>query len=145
MMSKFIELHDKYTNDSMPKGWELDDRLYVNVDDISLFSKDGLWLRNSSKIECKESYDELKQLIQDAGILIHKPDPRLDTTTPLTIDDLKYMEGEPIWDSNSLKWMIIHRFVNVDKPVVWLVKGDGMFKVMTVDDLIKFPLYRMRQ
>ena len=102
-------------------------------------------LREIGILKVTESYDEVKTLIHDAGVLIHKADPRLDTTTPLTMEDLKYMEGESVWNSNTLKWMLIHRFVDADKPIVWLVLSDGQFKVMTVDDLIKTPLYRMVQ
>ena len=132
MMSKFIELHDGLQPIS------------INVDSIEWFADETISMHNS-EIKVIESYDEIKQLILDAGVLIHKADPRLDTTTPLTLEDLKNMIGELVWNSNTLKWMLIHRFVDADKPIVWLVLPDGQFKVMTADDLIKTPLYRMKQ
>ena len=135
MMSKFIEVHDK--NNSAP--------ISVNVEHVVAFENGDMALREIGVLKVTESYDEVKTLIHDAGVLIHKADPRLDTTTPLTMEDLKYMEGESVWNSNTLKWMLIHRFVDADKPIVWLVLPDGQFKVMTVDDLIKTPLYRMVQ
>ena len=138
MMSKFIELH-----------FPIEDKVFFNVEDIlCFFTRDDDTIIRAKDGNCyavTESYDEVKALIKDAGVLIHKADPRLDTTTPLTMEDLKYMEGEPVWNSNSLKWMIVNRFVDADKPVVWLVKHDSQFELMTADDLIKTPLYRMVQ
>ena len=64
------------------------------------------------------------------------------------MEDLRDMEGEPVWNSNSLKWMIVNRFVNAEgdlAPIVWFVRDDGQFTNMIADDLIKYPLYRMRQ
>lgn len=134
MMLKFIELHDKDT----------DIKLSFNVDKITVFSDQTIDTEREG-FEVAESYEEIKQLIHDVGVLIHKPDPRLNLTKPLTMDALRDMEGQPVWNSNTLKWMLIHRFVDADKPIVWLVLSDGQFKVMTVDDLIKTPLYRMVQ
>lgn len=138
MMSKFIEVHGK--SNSTP--------ISVNVENIVAFETGDIALRTVGILKIAESYDEVKALIKDAGVLIHKADPRLDTTTPLTMEDLKYMEGEPVWNSNSLKWMIVNRFVDAEKdlaPIVWFVRDDGQFTNMVADDLIKFPLYRMRQ
>ena len=140
MMSKFIELHAK------------DDKavLSINIENIVGFGVDDstVVIRTIDKGDwfIAESYDEVKVLIKDAGVLIHKADPRLDTTIPLTMEDLKYMEGEPVWNSNTLKWMIVHRYGEGDKKsIVWLVRHDSQFELMTADDLIKFPLYRMVQ
>lgn len=135
MMSKFIELHD---------GMQ---PISINVDSIEWFADETISMHNS-EIKVIESYEEIKQLILDAGVLIHKADPRLDTTTPLTMDALRDMEGQPVWNSNSLKWMIVNRFVDAEKdlaPIVWFVRDDGQFTNMVADDLIKYPLYRMRQ
>ena len=139
MMSKFIEVHEKETGDIFS----------VNVDHIISFGKEGIILTGVPRayaLATAESYDEINQLIHDAGVLIHKADPRLDTTTPLTMEDLKDMEGEPVWNSNTLKWMIVHRYGEGDKKsIVWLVRHDSQFELMTADDLIKTPLYRMLQ
>lgn len=138
MMSKFIELH-----------FPIEDKVFFNVEDIlCFFTRDDDTIIRAKDGNCyavTESYDEVKVLIKDAGVLIHKADPRLNLTTPLTMDDLREMIGEPVWNSNTLKWMLIHRFVDADKPIVWLVRHDSQFELMTADDLIKFPLYRMRQ
>ena len=139
MMSKFIELH-----------FPIEDKVFFNVEDIlCFFTRDDDTIIRAKDGNCyavTESYDEVKALIKDAGVLIHKADPRLDTTTPLTMEDLKYMEGEPVWNSNTLKWMIVHRYGEGDKKsIVWLVRHDSQFELMTADDLIKTPLYRMVQ
>ena len=134
-MLKFIELHTK--KDSLPVS--------VNVENIVAFENGDIALREIGIIKVTESYDEVKTLIKDAGVLIHKADPRLDMTTPLTMEDLRDMEGEPVWNSNTGIWYLVHRCVNNEKIIVWAVLPDGQFKVMTADDLIKFPLYRMRQ
>lgn len=133
MMSKFIELH-----------WH-GEPASINVDSISIFKDMEFKDISGREYSIDESYDEIKALIKDAGVLIHKADPRLDMTTPLTMEDLRDMEGEPVWNSNTGIWYLVHRCVNNEKTIVWAVLPDGQFKVMTADDLIKFPLYRMRQ
>lgn len=138
MMLKFIVLH-----------FPIEGEVSFNVEDIiCFFERDDNTIIRAKDGNCyavTESYDEVKALIHDVGVLIHKPDPRLNLTKHLTMDALRDMEGQPVWNSNTLKWMLIHRFVDADKPIVWLVLSDGQFKVMTVDDLIKTPLYRMVQ
>ena len=136
MMSKFIEEQGK--DNGMP--------ISVNVENIVAFETGDIALQTVGILKITESYDEINQLIHDAGVLIHKADPRLDTTTPLTMEDLKYMEGEPVWNSNTLKWMIVHRYGEGDKKsIVWLVRHDSQFELMTADDLIKTPLYRIKK
>ena len=140
-MLKFIELHEKETGDSFS----------VNVDHIISFGKEGIILTGVPRayaLATAESYEEIKQLIHDVGVLIHKPDPRLNLTKHLKMEDLRDMEGQPVWNSNSLKWMIVYHFVEAEKdlaPIVWFVRDDGQFTNMVADDLIKFPLYRMVQ
>ncbi len=132
MMSKFIELHD---------GMQ---PISINVDSIEWFADETISMHNS-EIKVIESYEEIKQLIHDVGVLIHKPDPRLNLTKPLTMEDLRDMEGEPVWNSNTGIWYLVHRYVNNEKTIVWLVRHDSQFELMTADDLIKFPLYRMKK
>ena len=93
-----------------------------------------------------ESYEELKTMIKDCGCLIHKQDPRLDTTTPLTMDDLLEMIGEPVWNSNNGRWYLVWMIeeYDTDRPV-HLRYMDGVPLSMRADDLMKYPLYRMKQ
>ena len=143
MMSKFIEVHGK--DNGMP--------ISVNVENIVAFEPGDIALRTVGILKIAESYDELKQLILDAGVLIHKADPRLDTTTPLTLEDLKNMIGEPVWNSNSGKWGIVEtlcKWNDSEESILILHENDendeGVEHIwMESKDLIKFPLYRMRQ
>ena len=134
MMSKFIELH-----------FPIEDKVFFNVEDIlCFFTRDDDTIIRAKDGNCyavTESYDEVKAIIKDAGVLIHKPDPRLDTTTPLTMEDLKYMEGEPVWNSNALKWGLLTK----QDGSYFLLYPTGQMWLFTVNDLIKFPLYRMKK
>jgi hypothetical protein len=89
-----------------------------------------------------ESYDELKALITDVGCLIHKPDPRLDLTNPLTLDDLKDMVGEPVWNSNVDVWMLVKDVSDTWVKMLWT---SGNISEYTEDELIAYPVYRMRR
>lgn len=130
MMSKFIELHD---------GMQ---PISINVDSIEWFADETISMHNS-EIKVIESYEEIKQLILDAGVLIHKADPRLDTTIPLTLEDLKNMIGEPVWNSNTLKWELVWYYG--DAKEIIFTRDCGADYEYNADDLIKTPLYRMRQ
>ena len=130
MMSKFIELHD---------GMQ---PISINVDSIEWFADETISMHNS-EIKVVESYEEIKQMILDAGVLIHKADPRLDTTTPLTLEDLKNMIGEPVWNSNALKWELVWYFG--DAKEIIFTRDCGADYEYDADDLIKFPLYRMKK
>lgn len=134
MMLKFIVLH-----------FPIEGEVSFNVEDIiCFFERDDNTIIRAKDGNCyavTESYDEIKQLILDAGVLIHKPDPRLDTTTPLTMEDLKYMEGEPVWNSNALKWGLLTK----QDGSYFLLYPTGQMWLFTVNDLIKFPLYRMKK
>lgn len=73
---------------------------------------------------------------------IKKADPRLDTDHPLTMEDLKTMVGEPVWNSNSGKWGLVKEVREDDVTLVyqaadWVIVGRGWVN--------KFPLYRMRK
>lgn len=93
----------------------------------------------------KETYEELKQLIFDAGCHIQKADPRLDNKQ-LTMDDLENMFGEPVFNSNTRKWGIVGEYKGGDNPSVKIKYPFELAPTVTCywDDLIKFPLYRMK-
>lgn len=139
MYPKFIEVHGKGEPYS------------VNTAHIVFFTGGHIRtseLRNRDALVVDESYDELKQLITDAGCIIAKADPRLDMTTPLTMDDLKGMIGEPVWNDNAGKWMLVN-YIAADQDgndsVAWFTLPDTRMYAMNKTDLIKFPLYRMRK
>ena len=137
MMSKFIELHDNETKSPIS----------INVNNIADFhvDYDGQTAVDVGRDAylVAESYDEIKNLIKDAGVLIHKADPRLDTTTPLTLEDLKNMIGEPVWNSNTLKWELVWYYG--DAKEIIFTRDCGADYEYDADDLIKFPLYRMKK
>ena len=130
MYPKFIELHEK----------ETDMRLCFNTANITVFTDQAVDTDREG-FEVAESYDEIKQLIHDCGCLIHKADPRIDTTKRLTTKDLEKMIGEPVWNSNTWKW-----------ELVWECSADGIVTTRDCgadyeyneDDLIKTPLYSMK-
>lgn len=88
-----------------------------------------------------ETYDEIKALIHDAGCIIAKKDPRLDDS-PLTMDDLKGMIGEPVWNSNMRRWLLVSEEWGDDSMKLLHFKSG--FCTYSRDELLKFPLYRMK-
>ena len=132
MMSKFIEVHGK--DNGMPVS--------VNVENIVAFEPGDIALQTVGILKITESYDEIKQLILDAGVLIHKPDPRLNLTKPLSIEDLSGMIGEPVWNSNTLKWELVWYFGDA-REIIFTRDCSADYEY-DADDLIKTPLYRMK-
>ena len=134
-MLKFIELHDKDT----------DMKMSFNVDNITVFCEQVIETEREG-FEVAESYEEIKQLIHDVGVLIHKPDPRLNLTKPLTMNDLREMIGEPVWNSNNGKWYLMLKIRDDLDPKLAVVQdSDAKIEVFSPEELIKFPLYRMKQ
>ena len=129
MEPKFIELHDG----SEP--------LSINVELIEWFADKTISMTNCEH-RVLESYAEIKQLIHDSGILIHRADPRLDTTTPLTMADLQDMIGEPVWNSNLLQWELVKKADDLYITTCSTCQYDSLYDE---NDLIKTPLYRMRR
>ena len=142
MYPHFIEVHDK----------EDDILVSVNVDCIANFFPKGDG--DGAIINCRdcggqvtiETYEELKDLIRNAGCAIQKADPRLDGTIPLTMDDLCKLEmiGEPVWNSNTRNWMLVIDSDTMHKTVD-LVDNCGKIVRFDPHDVSKFPLYRMKQ
>ena len=141
MEPKFIELHNRKTGDL----------LSINIQHIVSCGKKGVILTGiptDIALATVESYEEIKQLIHDSGILIHRADPRLDETHPLTMEDLQDMIGEPIWNSNVLHWYLVDSIQTdpdgSNEKVILRTRG-GAELPFDEDDLIKYPLYRMRR
>ena len=132
MYPKFIEVHEK------------GNAISVNIEHLVAFSNRIFHLPNNAELNyrCDESYDEIKQLISDCGCLIHKADPRLDMSRPLTLDDLKDMVGEPVWNSNINVWMLVKDVTDTWVKMLWT---SGNISEYTEDELIKYPVYRMRR
>ena len=135
MYTKFIEVHDKDT----------DMLLSFNADKITVFCDQGIDTDRGG-FEVAESYEEIQKLIEDCGCLIHRKDPRLDLAHPLTWSDLCKLEmiGEPVWNSNTLRWMLIIDNAS-DGTWIELINHAGGHEKWIEHDAKKFPLYRMKR
>ena len=135
MEPKFIELHDRETGDLFS----------INIQHIVSCGKEGVILTGiptDIALATVESYDEIKQLIKDSGILIHRADPRLNTERELTFVELREMIGEPVWNSNLLRWELVKKADDLYITTCGTGQYDSHYDE---DDLIKYPLYRMRR
>lgn len=136
MYPKFIEVHA--AEDGITVS--------INVENVIGFGRSGkdrgcFRMTDNSMRQTRETYDELKALIKDCGCLIHKADPRLNMEHPLTMEDLKTMVGEPVWNSNSGKWGLVKE---VREDDVTLVYQAADWVIVGPEWLNKFPLYRMK-
>ena len=140
MYPHFIEVHDK----------EDDILVSINIDCIANFFPKGDG--DGAIINCRdcggqittETYDELKKLITNAGCHIEKGDPRLDQSKPLTMNDLKDMVGQPVWDSNRNVWYLFKAFDEDGQAYFTDVFGNTGIAENN-DALIKYPIYRMKR
>ena len=133
MYPHLIEVH---TEDGSLITFNIDHVIYFNQYSVLMTEYDN----DGGGFNLIESYEELKQLIRDAGCHIAKKDPRLDDE-PLTMKDLKGMVGEPVWNSNTRKWYIIH---SVGNTVAMANPSERSMLVYIKSDLSKYPLYRMK-
>ena len=133
-----IEVHDLEEEQS---------EICINIDNIINYHVDSsgstiIEVTDGSYYSVKETYEEIKQLMKDAGCSITKPDPRLDHTHPLTINDLKDMVDEPVWNSNLSVWMLVY---SCNEKEVGLALSTGFAGHYNAEELVKYPLYRMKQ
>jgi len=135
--SHFIEVHSS------------GDRLTLNVANISSYyvynNMVHVIMVSSEDWIINESYDELRQLIFDAGCIVKKADPRLDDKQ-MEWDDFAGQEGEIFYDSNACDWRKFIRVVELDNGTTWLEfkNFDGIFQSVYPDDLKAKPMYRMK-
>ena len=135
MYPHFITVHDN----------ENGEPFLVNIDHIVSIGKEGMILTGvptDIALATVESFDELKQLVADAGCHIEKADPRLNTKQPLTMDELRQMVGEPVWNSNTRSWGLVCDYYD---ETVAIKPPRGASYDYDADDLVKFPLYRMKE
>ena len=144
MYPKFIEVHDV---DVVDDGRGIIP-LSINVQNICGFNsyegdtdKAVIGMNDGCFHVTEESYDEIKQLIRDAGCIIAKKDPRLDDK-PLTMQDLKGMIGEPVWNSNTCCWMLVGEDIG---DAVYMVFNAGNGSNWDENMLTHYPLYRMKE
>ena len=115
----------------------------VNVDGIRDVWSHYIDFSEADSVNCDEGYDEIQKLITDTGSLIHKADPRLDTTKPLTFEEMRGMVGQPVWNSNRDEWGLVIEPAYAD--MVTVLYDEDSKKNYYPGDLIAFPFYRMKQ
>ena len=116
------------------------EKVSVNLDRVTGFREGEILLEGSMRIMINESYDEVQQLIFDAGYHIAKKDPRLEDK-PLTMEDIRRLLGEPVWNSNRRSWALVK---GVREDSVTLVYWLADWELADAEYLAKYPLYRMR-
>ena len=118
----------------------------VNIEQIREVWSRYITLTETEMLSCDESYDQLQKLIRDSGCLINKGDPRLDTQHQLTLEDLKDMVGEPVWNSNLMRWHLVEKIEPDDYRggVVELKGTNTCVWYYDSADLVKYPLYRLK-
>ena len=128
----------------------------VNIDQIIFLEDYTVWVthsdcnENPGMISVEETYEELKDLIISAGCHIEKADPRLDITHHLTMEELRNMVGEPVWNSNTNTWLLVYDGdwgyePDPDRVCVRVVNRYGCKDIwLSEEDLIAKPLYRMK-
>ena len=143
MTPHFIELHPPFEETGETINMSIENIVAVRGNEI--FTSDGLlW-------EVKETYYEIMRLISHAGCAIAKADPRadprLDTSHWLTWDELTKIQmiGEPVFNSNSRKWMLLIDSDGLQRAWIELLNDAGGHERWTEHDAQKFPLYRMRK
>ena len=142
MYPHFIEVHQICQDEEWLTLINIDQIVYIEDNGIMTSRSLAAGKGNSDYVPCRESYEELKALIRDAGCQIQKADPRLDTTHPLTMEDIRGMIGEPVWNSNSLKWYLVRC---ESQNEVSFTDSIGYGYEADAKTLIKYPLYRMKQ
>ena len=137
MYPHFIEIHAKEDGAD----------LLINIDNIiGLGGPDhehiAIRMSDNSRWIIRETYEELQKLIEDADCSINKGDPRIDTQHRLTMDQIKVILGEPVWNSNLGSWALVH-YYDPDRDQIQLLNSAGKIYVMDEEELIRYPLYRM--
>ena len=147
MNLRFIEVHDAAT------GGEESVHVAAIEGFFTEMVTEGVFVTHIDMVDgdcyqVQETYEKIKFLIEDCGCLIHKDDPRLDTTHPLTTKDLMTMVSpEPVWNSNACEWGLVTKDPewNGEKHEGYYLRyHDGSITRFDADDLIKYPLYRMK-
>ena len=139
MYPHFIEIHHK----GRP--------ITINIDTITHIWEQNVTTRVINLVtgycDADESYDDIKNMIRSAGCAIQKQDPRLDTSVPLSMDELCVlsMVGQPVWNSNRLEWMLVadSELGDVNRWVD-LVDACGKIHRLEPHDVQSTPLYRMK-
>lgn len=145
MYPRFIEVHDSVTG-----GEE-----FINIDSIegicTEMVAENIYVTNIDVVDgdcykVLETYEDIRHMIRESGCHIEKGDPRLDTTRPVSWDELTRMEniGQPLFNSNSRRWMLL---IDSDsfRTSITLLNDQGGQERWIEHDIKAKPLYRMRR
>ena len=102
----------------------------INIDQIESISE-GVIKTTSGFCYCvKETYNELSQLINNAGYSVQHTDERLDLKKPLSLNEFQHIVGQPVWDNNLRKWGLVLAYNTKamvcysDTKVLWIGEED---------------------
>ena len=143
MYPKFIEVHDTADGSEQSVNIACIEGIFCEKLGEDCFCT-HIDLVDGNCYQVREDYEEVKQMITDAGCIIAKADPRLDKGE-LTKEDIKTMDiGEPIWNSNTRKWYLLSGWSDLERG--FLVTLNNFNEVNHYDeaDLKKYPLYRIK-
>ena len=102
----------------------------------------AMYLLDGTYWNFRETYEEVKTLLSESGCSITLRDPRIDET-PLTMEELKEMIGQPVFDSHLRKWMLVENALE-NVRTIWFIDYMGEQVSFSEADLIKYPLYRIK-
>ena len=145
MYPRFIEVHGHTGFDHQGEYIPVS----LNAGKISVFNprEEGteIVMDNGDFHVITEDYNTVKKMIIDAGCHIEKADPRLDVSRPVEWDELTrtMMIGQPVWNSNSRRWMLLID-VNSMRDGITLLDDCGGQHQWTEHEAKAMPLYRMR-
>lgn len=142
MYPHFIEVHDKEEGYPILLNIECINKVYLDGNS-DMSDTWGLIIMKHGNVTTIESYDEVQQLIEDAGCSINRADPRIDSRSSLTMNQIMRILGEPVWNSNLNQWALVH-YYNPDNDTIQLMNPGGKIYIMTEEEMIRFPLYRTK-
>ena len=101
MYPHFIEVHDKASGYQILLNIECINKVYLDGNS-DMSDTWGLIIMKHGNVTTIESYDEVKQLIEDAGCSINRADPRIDTHSSLTMNQIMRILGERYGTATSM-------------------------------------------
>ena len=112
----------------------------INIDQIESISE-GVIKTTSGFCYCvKETYNELSQLINNAGYSVQHTDERLDLKKPLSLSEFQYIVGQPVWDNNLRKWGLVLAYNT--KAMIYY--SDTKVSWIDEEDMKESQFYRMK-
>jgi uncharacterized protein YlzI (FlbEa/FlbD family) len=132
MIPKMIEVHP------------IDDAivavLAINIEQIESISEGVIKTTSDFCYYVKETYNELSQLINNAGYSVQYTDERLDLKKPLSLSEFQHIVGQPVWDNNLRKWGLVLAY-NTKAMICY---SDTKVSWIDEEDMKESQFYRMK-